>query len=744
MKKVKIDRRNFIKVSSLTGGGLMLGFLLPGLQSVAQTIPDCDYFQPNTYLRIDKKGIVTLFVARQEMGQGVNTSLPMIIAEELEVDWKNVKVEIVEHGSFPLSKAIFGESPHDTGGSQSIPGSWDVLRKSGAAAKAMLISSAATQWNIKPEQCAADNGEVVNTVTMARLSYGDLVCQAALLPIPAEVTLKNVKDFKLIGKEFKKKNNVDIITGKAKFGIDLKIPGMVYASIERCPVMGGSLISVDDTAAKKVTGYIKTISYPGTGMPMNVYAGVAIVATNIWAAMEARKLLTIKWDEGKKNTDNTTDLFKTFSVKAKEKPLQQVYKKEDAPGISILPSNKITAEYSGQFLAHAAVEPVNCIAEIKGDKCEIWGGFQLPDWSVNTIAADCNIKQENIKVNLTLIGGGFGRRLRCDFAIEAVKIAQQIDKPVQVIWNRADDMKFEGYRPANYHRLEAGWDEKGKLLMWNHHVLSTPIATVTWPGTEKATENGGGADKEFWYDIPNVYTGYTAAEFNINRSWVRGVENAQNVFAIESFIDEIAKKLKKDPLQFRLSLLDEKPAVEVGEGGGKIKKEPQRVADVLKLAAEKIGWHQPRKKNHFMGVATHSYLSTKAFAAHAVEIEMLAPKKFRIKKIIAAIDCGIIINPDGMRNQMEGGIAFGLSQVLKSEISVINSRVKEDSFNTFEVLRFDEMPIVEVYSVTSNADPGGVGEVGVATVGPALCNALAAAGYRPRTQPIKKEGFSWA
>jgi len=743
MKKVKIDRREFIQVSSLTSGGLMLGFLLPGLPSLVQTIPDCDFFQPNAFLRIDKKGMVTVFVARQEMGQGVNTSLPMIIAEELDADWKNVKVEIVEFGTFPLAKELFGESPHDTGGSQSVPATWNELRKTGAAAKAMLISAAASEWKIKPEQCAADNGEIVNTVTLARVSYGDLVCKAALLPVPKDVTLKNVKDFKLIGKEQKKKNNRDIITGKAKFGMDVKVPGMLYASVERCPVMGGSLISVDDAASKKIPGYVKTITYSGTGMPMNVYPGVAIVATNSWAAMEGRRLLKIKWDEGLKNKDNTTDLFKTFAARAKEKPKQDVVKQEKMPGAKILPANKIAAEYSGPFLAHAAVEPVNCVAEIKGDKCELWGGFQLPDWAVKTIAVDCNLKQENIKINLALIGGGFGRRLRCDFAIEAVKIAQQINKPVQVIWNRADDMKFEAYRPANYHRLEAGWDEKGNLISWNHHVQSTPIATVTWPGTENATENGGGADNEFWYDIPNVYTGYTGTAFNINRSWVRGVENAQNVFAIESFIDEVARKLKKDPLQFRLSLLDGKPPVEVGEGAGKIKKEPQRTADVLKLAAEKIGWSSPRKKNHFMGVATHSYLGTKAYGAHAVEIELLAPKKFRIIKIVAAIDCGIVINPDGLRNQMEGGIAFGLGQVLKSEITVANSRVQQDSFNTFEVVRFNEMPLVEIYTIQNTADPGGVGEVGVATVGPALCNALAAAGYRPRTQPIKKEGYSW-
>lgn len=425
------------------------------------------------------------------MGQGVNTSLPMIIAEELEADWKNVKVEMVEHGAFPLAKALFGESPHDTGGSQSVPGSWDVLRKAGAAAKAMLIAAAAQQWGIKPEQCAADQGMVLNTVNMATLNYGQLVCVAAKMPVPTEVTLKNVKDFKLIGKEQKKKNQKDIITGKAKFGIDVKVPGMVYASVERCPVLGGSLLSVDDAAARKVPGFIKTVSYAGTGSPMNVYAGVAVVATNMWAAMKARKLLKIKWNEGTKNKDNTVDLFKTFAIKANEKSVTDVFKREATAGIKPVPVNIISATYSGPFLAHGAVEPVNCIAEVKADKCEIWGGFQLPDWSVNTIATDCGIKKENIKLNLALIGGGFGRRLRCDFAIEAIKIVQQIDKPVQVIWNRTDDLRFEAYMPANYHKLQAGWDEKDNLIYWDHHVLSTPIATITWPGGKNVSENGG-------------------------------------------------------------------------------------------------------------------------------------------------------------------------------------------------------------------------------------------------------------
>lgn len=740
MKKVKIDRRQFIKLSSMTGTALTIGVFFPGLKSLAQVNgKDCEHFQPNAFLRIDKKGLVTIFFARQEMGQGVNTSLPMLVAEELEADFRNIKVEIVEFGTFPLGTADFG-NPHDTGGSQSTPESWTLMRKAGATAKAMLIAAAAKEWGIKPEQCAADKGTVVNTVTMATMNYGDLVCKAAEMPVPKEVVLKNIKDFKLIGKEQRKTNLKDILTGKVKFGMDVKVPGMVYAVVERCPVMGGKLISVDDAAALKVPGVIKVVSYEGTGAPMNVHAGVAVIANNTWAAIKARKLLKIKWDEGSHNNDNSVDLFKRFAAKAKGKPEKQVYKKGES-NTSILTANTITATYSGPLLAHAAIEPVNCIAEMKDGRCEIWGGFQLPDWSVNTIAKDCNISQKDIKVNLSLIGGGFGRRLRCDFAIEAIKIAKQIDKPVKLIWEREDDLRFEAYRPANYHYMKAGWNTIGDVLNWEHHVLSTPIATVTWPDEKEVSENGGGANDEFWYDIPNINTGYSKESFNINRSWLRGVENATNVFAIEGFIDEIAKKMKKDPLALRLSLLETG-----GPGPGKRdwSKYRQRVAGTLKLAAEKIGWATPRKKNHFIGLACHAYPGTNAYASHAIEIELLGPKKFKIKKVVATIDCGLVINPDGLKSQMEGGIAFGLGQVLKDEITVKNSRVEQDNFRTYPLLRFNEMPPVEVYWVQSTETPGGVGEVGVATVAPALCNALAAAGFRPRVQPIKNEGFVWA
>jgi isoquinoline 1-oxidoreductase beta subunit len=734
MKKVAIDRRRFIKITSLSSGGLVIGFMLNGFPALASAPEECEFFQPNAYLKIDKKGKVTVYVAKQESGQGVDTALPMIVAEELDVDFKDVTAAIAPYGTL-------NEGAHDTGGSQSVLDMYGKLRNAGAVAKTMIIAAAAAVWKIKPSSCAADNGEVVNTITMQRIKYGELVCEAAKLPVPKEVTLKSPKDFKLIGKSEKRSGLKDMLTGQTKYSLDLKTTGMLYAVAARCPVMGGSLVSIDDTATKKVPGVLKVVSYKGTGAPMHVRAGVAVIATNTWAAIKGKELLNITWDEGKRNTDSTEQLFRTFEEKAKQKPQFEVLNKGDVSAYT--GKNEIVASYAEPFLAHAAIEPVNFTASIKGDTCELWGGLQIPDWAVNTIAADCGIKKENIKLNLALMGGSFGRKIHFDFAIECVKIAQQTDKPVQLLWERTDDTMFSPYRPANYHQLKASTDEKGNLVAWQHHVLGTPIAYMTEGPESKNAPEMEGADRSFCYNIPNVRNGYTPVDFNINRGWLRSVDICVNTFPIESFIDEIAQKLNKDPLNFRLSLLENRPDFKTGDKPGSMTQSPARIAAVLKLAAQKIGWTETRKPNHFIGLATHSFIFAKAYAAHAIEIELLAPKKFRITRVVAAIDCGLVINPDGLLNQMEGGLAFALSQTLKGEITVKNSRVLQDGYFGYELLQYDEMPPVSVHIVESSEEPGGVGEVGLSTVAPALCNALAAAGYRPRSLPISNDGFSW-
>ena len=741
-----INRRNFIKLSSTAGGGLMLAFLLPDLacnsnNNSAGTAAACDPLQPSAYLKIESNGDITICFARQEMGQGVNTSLPMIVAEELDADWSKVKTEIMTYNKdlTRLNDPKPGEY-YSTGGSQSVIQDWSEMRKVGATAKAMLVSAAAKKWKVPETQCSTANSVVTNKNDNTFLSYGELVCDAIKLPVPKVVTLKDPKDFTLIGKASPKKNQQTILAGKAKYGIDTKVQGMVYAVVERCPVLGGKIKSVDDSACKQITGFIKTIQFEGTSAPMHVHAGVAVLATNVWSAMKARKVLKVVWDEGNKNHESTDELFQKFESRSKQKPGVEIYTKGDAVKANNPTGNVLESVYTEPFLAHGTMEPMNMVASVKKDSCELWGTSQWPEWAARELAKELSIDEKNVKINLTYMGGGFGRRLFHDYMIEAVRIAKQHDAPVKVIWDRTDDIRNDAFRPANYHRMKASWSNDNKMLTWQHHVLTTSInVMIEGPETKNPAETLGGASSDFWYDVPNVHTGYTHVDFNLNRGWLRAVEICMNVFPVESFIDEVAMKMKQDPLKFRLGLLSTMPKRNEKD----LQQDPQRIAGVLKLAAEKIGYTNPRQANHYIGIATHHFTFGAAYAAHAIEIEMLAPKKFRIIKVVAAVDCGIVINPDGLKNQMEGGLAFALSQALKGEITVKDGRVAQDSFFNYDPLRFHEMPPVEVHYIQSNEQPGGIGEVGMPTVAPALCNALAAAGFRPYRLPIKKDGFEW-
>jgi len=740
----KINRRNFIKLGSAAGGALLVGVFLPGVgcnnnrnsESVAG-----NPLQPSAYLKIEPSGDITIYFARQEMGQGVNTSLPMIVAEELDADWSKVKTAIMPYHKdcVRLNDPKPGEY-YSTGGSQSVLADWEEMRKVGAIARAMLVKAAADKWKITAEQCTTENGSVTNKNNKASLSYGELVGDAIKLPVPKEVKLKDVKEFTLIGKAVPRKNLQTIIAGKAKYGIDVKVPDMVYAVVERCPVLGGKVKSVDNSACGQVNGFIKTVQFEGTGVPMHLHAGVAVLATNIWSAMKAKNVLKVVWDEGDKNKESTDELFRNFENRSKQKPANEIYTKGDASKAKNPGGNVLESAYTAPFLAHGTMEPMNMVASVKKDSCELWGTSQWPEWAARELAKELSIDEKNVKINLTYIGGAFGRRLFHDYMIEAVKIAKQHNTPVKVIWDRVDDIRNDAYRPANYHRMKASWNDEGKLLTWQHHVLSTSVnVMVEGPETKNPAEILGGASSDFWYDIPNVHTGYSNVDFNLQRGWLRAVEICMNVFPVESFIDEVAGKMKKDPLQLRLDLLSTMPK----RNEPTLQQDPVRIAGVLKLAAEKIGYHNPRQANHYIGVATHAFAFCPSYAAHAIEIEMLGPKKFRIVKVIAAVDCGIVVNPDGLKSQVEGGLAFALSQALKGEITVKDSRVEQSSFFDYDPLRYNEMPDMEVCIIESNESPGGIGEVGLPTVAPALCNALAAAGHRPYGLPVKKYGFEW-
>ncbi|MEO7120418.1 MAG: molybdopterin cofactor-binding domain-containing protein [Ginsengibacter sp.] len=739
----KLQRRDFIKLSTAAGGGLLLGMLLPlacNTDTKVKAVASRP-LQPMPYLKVESNGDITIYFARAEMGQGVNTSLPMIVAEELDADWSMVKTDILQYGiTIDRPDKPSGGGYYTTGGSQSVLTDWNEMRRVGATAKAMLVSAAAKKWNIPASQCTTANSVVTNTKTKDSLTYGELVEDAIKLPVPKEVKLKETKDFSIIGKASPKKNLKKIITGKANYGIDVKVEGMVYAVVERCPVLHGKMKSFDDSACKSVNGYIKAIAFEGTGVPMHVHAGVALLATNVWSAIKARNVLKVEWDEAGFGNESTDELFKTFETRSKSKPAIEVYKKGDVAKANAPAANTLESGYSAPFLAHGTMEPINCIAQVQNGKAEFWCGSQFPEFAGPTIAAELGVNEKNIKINLAYIGGGFGRRLFFDYMLEAGKIAKQFDKPVKVIWDRVDDIRNDAYRSANYHRMKASWDDSGKLLSWQHHALGCSInLMIEGPAAKVVGDMTGGGMADFWYDIPNVKTGFTHVDFNLLRGWLRAVEINVNVFPIECFIDELAVKLKKDPVQFRLNLLATMPKRLTAFPF----QDPQRIAGVLKLVAEKIGYTQPLPRNHYIGVATHHFSFCPTYVAHAIEIEMIAPKKFKIVKVVAGVDCGIVVNPDGLVSQVEGGLAFGLSQALKSEVTVKNGRVEQDSFFNYELLRYPEMPPIEVYIVPSTEACGGIGEVGVPTVAPALCNALAAAGSRPYRLPLKKDGYKW-
>lgn len=739
----KLHRRHFIKLSSAAGGSLILGMMLPMAckPGTKEAVAACDPLQPTPYLKIESTGDITIYYTRAEMGQGVNTALPMILAEELDADWSKVKTELLPFGTSieRPDKPAFG-GYYTTGGSQSVLTDWNEMRRVGATAKAMLVSAAAKKWTIPEAECTTAGSMVTNTKTKETLSYGELVCDAIKLPAPKEAKLKEAKDFTLIGKTVPRKNLGSMITGKTTYGIDVKVDGMVYAVVERCPVLQGKVKSFDDAACKNISGFLKAIPFEGAGAPMHIHAGVAVLATNVWSAMKARKVLKVVWDEASFGKESTEELFKTFAAKSKNLPAIEVYKKGDPAKVKARPENTLESAFAAPFLAHGTMEPINCIAQVQKDKAEFWCGNQFPEFAPATLAAELGIDQKNVKINLAYIGGGFGRRLFFDYMLEAAKIAKQYDKPVKVIWDRVDDIRNDAYRPANYHRMEASWDDSGKLTSWQHHYVGCSInLMLEGPAAKVVGDMNGGATADFWYDIPNVKTGFTHVDFNLQRGWLRAVEININVFPVESFIDELARKLKKDPVQFRLDLLATMPKRMTEYPF----QDPQRIAGVLKLVTEKIGYTQPLQPNHFIGVATHHFSFCPTYAAHAIEIEMLGTKKFRIVKVVAAVDCGIVVNPDGVVNQMQGALAFALTQALKGEITVKNGRVEQDSFFNYELLRFPEMPPIEVHIVQSTEPCGGIGEVGMPTVAPALCNALAAAGERPYRLPLKKDGYEW-
>ena len=706
------SRRTFLVTSAAAGGGLLLGVYLPRSIGAKAQVAD-GIFAPNAFLRIRPDDSITLIMPQVEMGQGTYTSMSMLIAEELEVDLVKVILEAAPPSDKLYANPLLGFQV--TGGSTSVPGFWEPLRRAGATARVMLIQAAAVQWSVDPASCRAEKGEVVSP-TGQRLNYGALVDAAAKLPVPDKVALKDPKDFTLIGTPAKRLDTPEKVNGKAKFGIDAMIPGMKFATVAACPVFGGKLKSVNDS---------KAIAIKGVHQVVRIDNAVAVVGDHMWAATQGLAALDIEWDEGPNANVSTESIVEQM---ARASQHDGVVARSDGDVAKSMPTaaKRIDAVYEMPFLAHAAMEPMNCTVHVTKDSCDIWVGIQVVSRAQATAAEVTGLPPERIQVHNHLIGGGFGRRLDVDGITQAVAIAKQVDGPVKIVWSRKEDIQHDVYRPYYYDRFTAGFDAQDRLVAYHHRVTGSSILARWAPpafvnGLDEDAING--AAKEMPYAIPNILVDYVRDEPpGLTTGWWRGVGPTHNVFVVESFIDELAVETKKDPVEFRRSLLGKQP----------------RVLGVLNLVAEKAGWSTSLPDGVGRGVSVQFAMGT--YLSQVAEVEVSKEGEVKVRRVVCAVDCGQIVNPDTIVAQIEGGIIFGISAALWGEITLRGGRVEQHNFNDYRVLRINETPLIEVHLVKNTEAPGGIGEPGTIGIAPAMANAIfAVTGKRVRKLPIKDQ-----
>jgi isoquinoline 1-oxidoreductase beta subunit len=736
-----VTRRDFLKSSAAASAGWLLPFHLSGhVVNHKNSAPVANpLFAPNAWLELSPDGAIKIWCAKSEVGQGVRTSLPMIVSEELSCDWRRVQVL---QADLDLK---YGEQL--TGGSLSVRTSYGNLRSAGAAAREMLLSAAAAQWNVLPSECRAESSFVIHGRTQRRVAFKQLLVAASAVQLPANPQLKDPSAFTLIGKPTRRTDTKLKITGAAQFGIDTRVPGMLFASVERSPVYGGtpSRFNADEVkSAPHVHAVFELKSAhlthqfgetSGPGSRNYTCAGVAVVADSTWAAMQARKLLKVEWNEPPSASESTVSL-RDQMLHHSSNPGTVIRNDGDFEKAHAAADKKIAAVYELPFLAHATMEPVNCTAHVRGDSCELWAPTQVPQAAAKSVAGALGIPLERVKVHVTFIGGGFGRRLIQDYAVEAALISRDAGAPVQVVCSREDDIRHDFYRPAACHVLHAGLDDQGKLLCWRHRG-SSPSIEIFYNGTGISARAAAQVDSLDFpaLFVPNFRLEFTVAESGMPLGYWRSVDSSGNQFVLSSFFDECAYAAGRDPCEYLLATFG--PPRKISVGNDEIIEVARRRA-VIELAAEKSDWHRALPAGRGHGIA--AAFGWGSYVAQVAEITCDSKNgTIRVDRVVCAIDCGMAINPLGVQAQMESAINFGLAQTLKSAITVSNGRVDQSNFHDYEVLRMsDAPPVIEVHIVPSTEPPGGCGEPGVPAVAPSVCNAIfAATGKRIRRLPIR-------
>ena len=701
---MSLARRDFLKTTT----GLVIALALPGCGKKQAASGERKVLDLNAWLKVGTDNTVTFLCDRSEMGQGVYTSLTMLIAEELGVALDRIQVQFAPPGAVYTNNLL---GTQITGGSTSIRDAWEKLRTAGAQARTMLVSAAAKEWGVSARSCRVENGTIISPHGK-KFTFGDVADAASKLPVPDKVALKNPQSFTLIGMAAKRLDTPLKVSGTAEYGIDVRLPDMLYAALTQSPTLGGKVQSVDDSAAKSMPGYKATVQ---------TTSGVAVVADSWYRARKARDALKIQWDNGPNAALNDAAILKGLQKASASEG--KIARHDGDVNVALKAAAKVVSrEYTLPLLAHATLEPQNCTADVRADRCDIYVPTQIQLVAQATAAKAAGLPAEKVNVHTTFLGGGFGRRLDVDFIPAAVECSKAVGKPVKLLWTREDDTTHDTYRPPAYDTISAGFDKDGRITAFRLHLVGPSITARMFPSVVEKNIDPFAieAAANYPYDVPNVQVDYVQHEIGFDVGYMRSVSHALNCFVVESFMDELANEAKQDPVEFRLGLLAKQP----------------RYREVLKLATREANYGSPAK-GHFQGVAVMEGYGT--YLAQVAEISVGADGTPKVHRIVCAVDCGQVVNPDIVMAQVEGSIVFGLSSALWGEINVQNGRVSQANFDSYRLMRMNEVPRIDTYLVQSPESPGGVGEPAVALVAPAICNAIyAATGRRLRSLPIAR------